>query len=350
MKSRLCRTTTAAPQASLHSGFTLIELLVVIAIIGVLIAILLPAVQAARAAARKSQCLNNLKQIALAVHSFHDTNRKFPPARLILNSNRSQNSSNGTDTGLDEPTWLIHILPHIEQTALFSKWDVFKPYGLHSTEARSAVVSTYLCPERHSASNAVTEEIQIEIRFPCGCKGGIQTIPGGAVADYVANHGDNSPGATGLPTDFYWGGNGTGVLISSTPEIDETKSVNDEIVLKRRWLDTVTISDIKDGTSQTILVGEPHVPSDKVSQSPWNGPAYMGRHVTHFARIGGPGVPIAHHPEDQRAWFYSFGSAHRGICQFAFADGSARSVSSSLNTQVLANLCHRSDGIQVGDF
>lgn len=333
-----------------RSGFTLIELLVVIAIIGVLVAILLPAVQAARAAARRTQCLNNLKQISLAIHSFHDINRKFPPARLILNVNRPQNTSDGTDVGLDEPTWLIHILPHLEQTALFSKWDVFKPYGLHSMEARSAVVSTYLCPDRHSASDAVTQDIRVEIKFPCGCSGGVQSVPGGAVADYVANHGDTSPGATGLPTDFYWGGYGTGVLISSTPEVDEQKSTNDEIVLKRRWLDTVTISDVKDGTSQTILVGEPHVPSDQLSKSPWNGPAYMGRHVTHSSRIGGPGVAIAHHPNDQRASFYSFGSAHIGICQFAFADGSARAVSSNLSTQVLASLCHRSDGVQVGDF
>ncbi|MFO0999362.1 MAG: DUF1559 domain-containing protein [Planctomycetaceae bacterium] len=350
MKSHSRRFPSASRNRPDCAGFTLIEVLVVIAIIGVLVAILLPAVQAARSAARKTQCLNNLKQIALAIHNFHDTNRKFPPARLILNSNRTKNSNDGTDTGLDEPTWLIHILPHLEQTALFTKWDVFKPYGLHSSEARSAVVAAYLCPERHSASDAVTQDVEIEIKFPCGCKGGIQTIPGGAVVDYVANHGDNSPGASGLPTDFYWGGYGTGVLISSTPEIDEAKSSNDEIVLRRRWLDTVIMSDLKDGTSQTILVGEPHIPSDQLSKSPWNGPAYMGRHVTHFARIGGPGVAIAHHPNDQRASVYSFGSAHTGMCQFAFADGSARAVSSSLSTQILASLCHRSDGVQVGDF
>lgn len=350
MRSRSRHLEIPPANSNVRSGFTLIELLVVIAIIGVLVAILLPAVQAARAAARRTQCLNNLKQLGLAIHNFHDANRMFPPARLILNSNRASNSTNGTDAGLDEPTWLIHILPHLEQTALFNKWDVFKPYGMHSLDARTAVVSTYLCPERHSATNAVTEDVNIEIRFPCGCKGGVQTIPGGAVVDYVGNHGDNSPGASGLPTDFYWGGYGTGILISSTPEIDTAKSVDDEIVLKRRWLDTVTINDVKDGTSQTILVGEPHIPSDQLSKSPWNGPAYMGRHVTHFARIGGPGVPIAHHPDDQRASVYSFGSAHTGICQFAFADGSARAVSSSLNTQILARLCHRSDGVQVGDF
>ena len=134
-----------------RSGFTLIELLVVIAIIGVLIAILLPAVQQARAAARRSQCQNNLKQIGLALHQFHDTQGAFPPARIVQDGIRTL-SGNGTTTGVDEPSWLIRILPHLEQSALYSEWDLYKPFGSHSLTVRQTVVQTYLCPERHAGT------------------------------------------------------------------------------------------------------------------------------------------------------------------------------------------------------
>jgi prepilin-type N-terminal cleavage/methylation domain-containing protein len=102
-----------------RSAFTLIELLAVIAIIGILIAILLPAVQQARAAARRSQCQNNLKQIGLALHQFHDALGAFPPARLVEDGIRTL-TSDGTTPGMDEPSWLIHILPHLEQSALYA--------------------------------------------------------------------------------------------------------------------------------------------------------------------------------------------------------------------------------------
>ncbi|MBL8812003.1 MAG: DUF1559 domain-containing protein [Planctomycetaceae bacterium] len=327
-------------------GFTLIELLVVIAIIAVLIGILLPAVQQARAAARRTQCLNNLKQMGLALHNFHDSNRKFPPARLIINKQRTTNNETATEPGMDEPSWLIHLLPYIEQAGMAAEWDVFKTYGEHSEPVRRRVVPTYLCPERHSATNAIAEDVRVEIKFPCGCPGGVQVIPGGAVADYVGNHGDNSAGAIGRDTDFYWGGRGNGVIISSQPKLNLTLSTNDKPVLDRDWVDTVTMADIKDGTSQTLLIGEPHIPSDRMTQSPFNGPAYFGRHMTHFARVGGPGVPIAHSPDDQRANVYSFGSAHGESAQFALCDGSARAISSSISTQVLASLCNRSDGLR----
>lgn len=123
----------------LREGFTLIELLVVIAIIGVLVAILLPAVQQARAAARRTQCQNNLKQIGLALHQFHDANGAFPPARLVLDGIRTL-SENGTTSGVDEPSWLIHILPHLEQSAVFSSWDLYKPFGAQSLTVRQSVV------------------------------------------------------------------------------------------------------------------------------------------------------------------------------------------------------------------
>ena len=102
-------------------GFTLIELLVVIAIIAVLIGLLLPAVQAAREAARRAQCVNNLKQVALAVHNYHDTVGTFPPARK----------------GCCWGTWQVFLLPFIEQSAAFNS---FNSVGNNAVPARHALL------------------------------------------------------------------------------------------------------------------------------------------------------------------------------------------------------------------
>ncbi|MEP3479407.1 MAG: DUF1559 domain-containing protein [Fuerstiella sp.] len=325
----------ACPSARERSGFTLIELLVVIAIIAIMASLLLPAVQYARSAARRVHCANNLKQLSLATHSFHDTNGAFPPARLILDSPRTTNDD-ATRTGMDEASWLVRLLPYIEQSNLHSQWDEYKTYGSHPTTARRTAVSTFLCPERHSVDSAVTEDSRVLIMSPCGCPFGWQQVPGGAVSDYVANHGDLSSGAVNSPTDFYWGGNGTGVIVSSRPAGNISE-------IQRDWIDKVRMRDITDGNSNTILFGESHVPLSQDKKSPYNGPAYYGRHLTNFARVGGPGIPIAHSPTDQRGSLYSFGSSHDGIVQFALTDGSVRPISTSLSTRLLGNLTNRKD-------
>ena len=166
-------------QRLIRSGFTIIELLVAIAIIGLLIALLLPAVQQARAAARKTQCANNLKQLGLATHSFHDTHGAFPPARLILNVPRTAIDNGGMLVGLDEPTWLVRLLPFMEQSSLHAHWDEYLAYGLNPKSARQKALPVFLCPERHSVDTAVVDEEIITITAPCGCPAGTQTVPGG---------------------------------------------------------------------------------------------------------------------------------------------------------------------------
>ena len=147
-----------------RSGFTLIELLVVIAIIAILIALLLPAVQQAREAARATQCKNNLKQIALGLHGFHDTNGAFPPARLMLPTPIPDNET-ATLLGSDEPSWLVHLFPYLERENEFQMFDVYTPFGAHSQQARKTAIPTFLCPSRHSMANAVTKDTVVRITF-----------------------------------------------------------------------------------------------------------------------------------------------------------------------------------------
>ena len=158
-----------------HRGFTLIELLVVIAIIGVLIGLLLPAVQAAREAARRAQCVNNLKQLGLAVHNYLDANQCFPiqcmpPAVTTANNPTSNSCCYFDDWGL---TWYNFILPQMEQGALFNSVNVSTSvWDASNTTCGYTQLTSFLCP---SESN--TQPLGFSYR----------------ISNYVGNYGGPAP-------------------------------------------------------------------------------------------------------------------------------------------------------------
>src|SRR4029079_15541446 len=134
-----------------NRGFTLVELLVVIAIIGVLVALLLPAVQMAREAARRTQCANNLKQLGLGAQNFHDTRRFLPPSRLA-------NNPAGTPANLRFVTWAVLLLPYIEQKGFYDRWNITLPYHKHTAAVTRYAVPTYFCPSRRRPQAAFSAE------------------------------------------------------------------------------------------------------------------------------------------------------------------------------------------------
>lgn len=320
-------------------GFSLVELLVVIAIIGSLIGLLLPAVQSARESARLAQCQNHLRQMGLATLQLHDATGAFPPARLRARKDFGPNACETT-----QPSWLVRILPYLEEGNFGDKWDLYGAYSQHSPEVREHLPSVFVCPTRRSPSEAIidSQEIREEITFPCGCSATEKvTMIGGAVGDYAGNHGDLTGGSYNDQQAYWRGGNGTGVIISSRASCEGSGPIG--------WQDKIRIKNLVNGVSNIALIGEMHIPAGRLAQPPENGPMYNGKDLPAFARVGGVGIGLARGPTDNTVPTIGFGSWHVGICPFVMADGSVRLLANEIDTLTLAELCRRDDVYEIED-
>ena len=306
----LLKQLTTAPRR----GFTLIELLVVIAIIAVLVGLLLPAVQKVRDAAARSQCQNNLKQIGLGIHNYHDTTKAFPPFRLAPPSN-----------GNGYATWFVMILPHIEQGNAYNLWDLKKRYIEQPVEARQAQVPTYYCPSRRASPMLSTGST--DGGFP------------GACGDYASTTYHNT-----IDSSLPWQESATGVIVAATNTVDATTNT----ILS--WKSRTNMSVIRDGASNTFLVGEKHIlESGFGGNTQRDTSIYNSNTGSVVARLAGVGYPLAQSPTAPHVTTastnnFQMGSPHLGICNFVFTDGSVRAVKNSADEQTLRRLSVRNDG------
>jgi prepilin-type N-terminal cleavage/methylation domain-containing protein len=294
-----------------RAAFTLIELLVVIAVIGVLVALLLPAVQQSREAARRSECSNHLKQISLAIHNFEDAQQALPSSRL----------------GPQHATWFVQILPYIEQGNLYNSWNIANTYYLQPTTARTTQVGAFSCPSRRSS--------MLSTQFEVSSTGLPDTrqYPG-ILGDYAANGGQFAGAIVDNPLC-------NGVMCQA-----ESQLTGDQVVETKSQ---TRLRDILDGTSHTFLVGEKHVPRSKYGQSgpSWgDGAIYNGDFPRNYNRIAGlPKFNLGQGPNDlDGPWHCKFGSDHPGICQFAFTDGHVAALKNSTDMTILNRLAVRNDG------
>ncbi|PQO43357.1 DUF1559 domain-containing protein [Blastopirellula marina] len=292
-------------------GFTLVELLVVIAIIGVLIALLLPAVQQAREAARRMQCSNNLKQLGLTIHNFHDTYGNLPPAAL----------------GNEYASFFPLIMPFLEQQNVVDQLDLKQKMttGANYTfiNTNAAAVPGLLCPSRRS---------------------GVSISEIGAAGDYAitgnresSNDCDRLDGDNATPGLHY-----SALILAKGGSVDGSGNFTN-------WRSQTNFASITDGLSNTSILGEKYVPVSRINShanagdgsfyywhiSDWK--TWMIIRNSKFPMMRGPNIT-------QGEYRKSFGSNHPGICQMLMGDGSVRNVANNVNPEFTLLMADRRDG------
>ena len=319
---------TAAPLPCRRRAFTLVELLVVIAIIGILIALLLPAVQAAREAARRSQCLNHLKQLGVAAHLHHETHGFFPSGGWGY----AWNGDPDQGVGRSQPgAWGFSLLPFVEQGPLYSMGQGQTPAVKRTLNAQriGTPVPTYYCPSRRSS---LAYPVVVNIDFVKQPRES-DPITIAARNDYAICEGVEHRWFSAGPADLASGNDGS----YTWPDQDYHTGVSGV-------RSEIRIAQITDGTSNTYLIGEKYLSPDHYHTGEDIGDdqnCYSGDERD-VHRTTGAGVPLQDRPGFSDTWRY--GGPHAAGINMAFCDGSVRGIAYSIDQQSHNWLGNRKDG------
>ncbi len=338
----------------LTRGFTLIELLVVIAIIAILIALLLPAVQQAREAARRTQCRNNMKQLGLALHNYHDVFLQFPLGIGYVQGPNNPFFGNAQNSNQDDPNvhvWTEGVLPYIDQRNVYDQIDFsvpvlapmdFSPAGVTppyapmpgaNQDATFHVIPGFICPSTPRTSNLLTDIDFGEIFNPALAGAGI-LLKGGAM-DYPATSACDDEVADAAGETFNRGVLSDEQYTGIKHIIDGTS--NTSMLCERA------------GAPQVYRKGQP-VSGLTTSGGTWNDP-FLGANYFRGSLFDGTNVGTGtctlNCTNERLGGGYSF---HTGSVTFLLADGSARSVSENIDAGIVGRLISFAGGQVVGDF
>lgn len=314
-------------------GFTLIELLVVIAIIGILIALLLPAVQSAREAARRSECANKSRQICIAVHNYVDANRRFPAASDEIRAPKS--------TAARRFSYLVSILPFHEEESLHNLVDFdYRWQDVQNDAARNTPLPVFKCPSRDPI-----ERVYTYVTTPSGPPDyAWEESPLAAHYQAVLGAKDGCPVPAGSLYTVNCVGSEGGHAMNGIMHIPPSTNPRFDVRFK----------DVTDGTSKTFLIGE--VSWEILAHRTWmvgasGTVAYAGKNImnslnsTPRSEVSGTGFIRVGLNND-----VSFGSMHPGSVCFGAADGSVHFISENVSLKVLKSYASRAAGEIEGSF